>query len=199
MGIAERRIRQKEEVRANILSTAWQIVKEDGWEAISIRKIADAIEYSVPVIYDHFQNKEAILWEFAKEGFRMLSKKIQQAKEKSDSPEEQLKAIADAYWSFAFKNKEYYQLMFGMGMAGCEIEKCFPERIGFRNLVMEPITAIISKGKDPETNPCLKYYTFWSILHGLISIKNMRNPNVSDEINKLVMDDAIEGFVKNLG
>lgn len=199
MGIAERRIRQKEEVKANILSTAWQIVKEDGWEAISIRKIAEAIEYSVPVIYDHFQNKEAILLEFAKEGFRILSKKIQQAKEKFDNPEEQLKAIADAYWSFAFKNKEYYQLMFGMGMTGCEIEKCFPERGGFRNLVMEPITAIISNGKNAETNPCLKYYTFWSILHGLISIKNMRNPNASDEINKLVMDDAIAGFVKNLG
>jgi AcrR family transcriptional regulator len=199
MGITERRQRQKEEVKANILSTAWQMVKEDGWEAISIRKIADAIEYSVPVIYDHFENKEAILWEFAKEGFRMLSKKIQQAKEKSDDPHEQLRAIADAYWSFALKNKEYYRLMFGMGMPGCEIEKCFPERTGFRSLVMEPITAITSKSKDPNVNPCLKYYTFWSILHGLISMKNMRNPNTSDEINKLVMDDAIEGFIKNLG
>jgi len=199
MGITERRQRQKEEVRMNILSTAWQIVKEDGWEAVSIRKIADAIEYSVPVIYDHFENKEAILWEFAKEGFRMLSKKIQQAKEKSGDPREQLKAIADAYWNFAFRNKEYYQLMFGMGMPGCEIEKCFTERADFRNLVMEPITSIISKGKNPQVNPCLKYYTFWSILHGLISMKNMRNPNTSDEINKLVMDDAIEGFIKNLG
>lgn len=198
MGIAERRLRQKEEIKTNILSTAWQLVKEDGWEAISIRKIADAIEYSVPVIYDHFENKEAILWEFAKQGFRVLSKKIQQAKEKSANPEEQLKAIANAYWNFAFKNREYYQLMFGMGMAGCEIEKCFPERGGFRSLVMEPITSIIAKGKNPDANPCLKYYTFWSILHGLISIKNMRNPNASDEINKLVMDDAIEGFVKNL-
>src|SRR5215831_506232 len=147
MGIAERRIRQKEEVRANILSTAWQMVKDDGWEAISIRKIADAIEYSVPVIYDHFENKEAILWEFAKEGFRMLSRNIERAKEKSDDPKEQLKAIADAYWNFAHKNREYYQLMFGMGMAGCEIEKCFAERTDFRSLVMEPITAIISRGK----------------------------------------------------
>ena len=199
MGITERRQRQKEEVKAKILSTAWQMVKDDGWEAVSIRKIADAIEYSVPVIYDHFENKEAILWEFAKEGFRMLSKKIQQAKEKSDDPQEQLKAIAGAYWNFAFRNKEHYQLMFGMGMPGCEIEKCFPERGGFRNLVMEPITSIISKGKDSNANPCLKYYTFWSILHGLISIKSMRNANASDEINKMVMDDAIEGFIKNLG
>src|SRR5215467_996344 len=125
MGITERRQRQKEEVKTNILSTAWQMVKEDGWEAISIRKIADAIEYSVPVIYDHFENKEAILWEFAKEGFQRLTKKIQQAKDKSGDPAEQLKAIADAYWSFASKNRESYQLMFGMGMAGCAIEKCF--------------------------------------------------------------------------
>jgi AcrR family transcriptional regulator len=197
MGIAERRQRQKEEIKANILSTAWQIVKDDGWEAVSIRKIADAIEYSVPVIYDHFENKEAILWEFAKEGFRMLSKKIKQAKEKSTDPEQQLKAMADAYWNFAFKNKEYYQLMFGLGMAGCEIEKCFPERAAFRNLVMDPIKSIISQSKNSEANPCLKYYTFWSILHGLISIKTMRNP-ASDEINKLVMDDAIAGFIKNL-
>jgi AcrR family transcriptional regulator len=198
MGITERRLRQKEEVKANILATAWQIVKDDGWESVSIRKIADAIEYSVPVIYDHFQNKEAILWEFAKDGFRMLSKKVQQAKDRSADPEEQLKAIADAYWNFAFKNKEYYQLMFGLGMPGCEIEKCFPERAGFRSLVMEPITAIIAKGKNPDANPCLKYYTFWSILHGLISIKSMRNPNASEEVNKLVMDDAIAGFIKNL-
>src|ERR1700730_15343670 len=114
MGITERRLRQKEEVRANILATAWQIAKEDGWESVSIRKIAEAIEYSAPVIYDHFQNKEAILWEFAKEGFKGLSKKIQQAKEKFNDPAEQLKAIADAYWRFAFKNKEHYQLMFGL-------------------------------------------------------------------------------------
>ena len=199
MCIAERRQRQKEEIKKHILSTAWQMVKEDGWEAVSIRKIADAIEYSAPVIYDHFENKEALLWEFAKEGFRILSKKIQRAKDTSDEPKEQLKAMADAYWNFAFKNKEFYQLMFGIGMPGCEIEKCFPERLGFRSLVMEPITSIISEGTNSHANPCLKYYTFWSILHGLISMKSMSNASTSDEINKLVMDDAIEGFIKNLG
>jgi AcrR family transcriptional regulator len=198
MGITERRLRQKEEVRSRILTTAWQMVKEDGWQSLSIRKIADAIEYSVPVIYDHFENKETILMEFAREGFQALSKKIQIAKEKYNDPVEQLKTVADAYWSFAFKNKEHYQLMYGLGMPGCEIEKCFSERVNFRSLVMEPITAIISKSKNPDANPCLKYYTFWSILHGLISIKSMRNANVSDEVNKMVLDDAIEGFIKNL-
>lgn len=198
MGITERRLRQKEEVRLNILSTAWKIVKEEGWEAVSIRKIADAIEYSVPVIYDHFESKDAILWEFARKGFFLLSKKIQRAREKSDDPAEQLRAIADAYWNFASKNHEHYQLMFGLGMAGCEIEKCFPERADFRHIVMEPITALVAKSRNPGANPCLKYYTYWSILHGLISIKSMRNPSNSDEVNKLVMDDAIDGFIKNI-
>jgi len=198
MGITERRLRQKEEVRSGILATAWQLVIKDGWQSLSIRKIADAIEYSSPVIYDHFDNKEAILAEFAKEGFRLLSKKIQQAKAKSADPAAQLKAMANAYWHFAVRNKAHFQLMYGQGMPGCEIEKCFPGRSDFRNLIMEPITAIISKSENPRVNPCLKYYTFWSILHGLIAIKNMRNPNVTVEVNKMVLDDAITGFIKNL-
>ena len=117
-GIIERRLRQKEEIRTNILATAWQMVKDEGWQSLSIRKIADAIEYSVPVIYDHFENKEAILLEFGKQGFDLLVKKLQHAKEKHTSPVQQLKAMADAYWSFAFRNKEYYQLMFSLGMQG---------------------------------------------------------------------------------
>jgi len=198
MGVKERRLRQKEEVRSSILATAWQVVKEEGWQSLSIRKVADAIEYSAPVIYDHFENKEAILREFAREGFQLLSKKVQQAKAKHKDPAGQLKAVANAYWNFAYKNKEYYQLMYGLGMPGCEIEKCFPERVDFRKSVIEPISALLLKGKTPDANPRLKYYTFWSILHGLISIKNM-NTAVSDEVNKMVMDDAVAGFIKNLG
>jgi len=91
MGITERRIRQKEEVRHRILETAWQIVREEGWQALSIRKIADAIEYSVPVVYDHFENKEAILEDFSRQGFELLVKKLQAAKKKSDDPATQLK------------------------------------------------------------------------------------------------------------
>lgn len=198
MGIVERKLRQKEEVRAAILETAWQIVKKEGWQQLSIRKIADAIEYSVPVIYDHFENKEAILLEIGKQGFQLLSKKMQLAKDKHNDPAEQLKLMADAYWFFAFKNKEYYQLMFGLGMPCCEIEKNMPEKVYFRNLVMGPIDELIKKNKIPQTNACLKYHTFWSVIHGLISIKMMRGDEVADELNKMVMDDAVAGIIKNL-
>lgn len=199
MGISERRLRQKEEVRSNILATAWQIVKDEGWQALSIRKIADAIEYSVPVVYDHFVNKESILIEFAREGFSLLGKKMLQAKNKSADPARQLKAMADAYWHFAFKNKEYYQVMFGLGLACSEQEERMPEVMTFRILITDSIIEILKKNKQSDSDPCLKCYTFWSVLHGLISIKMMRTCDVSDDLNKMVMDDAIEGVIKNLG
>lgn len=199
MGITERRIREKEKVRSAILSTAFQMVKEDGWQSLSIRKMADAIEYSVPVIYDHFENKEAILFEFVNEGFELLSKKVGQAKKKYNKPVDQLRAMADAYWNFALKNKEYYQLMYGVGMACCEGEKSRGDKNSFDYYIMEAISEVISRSKKPGTSACLKYHTFWSIVHGLVSIKITGSSPVSEEVNKAVLDDAIDGFIKNLG
>ena len=198
MSIVERRRREKEALSSRILTTAWQIVKEEGWQSLSIRKIADAVEYSVPVIYDYFENKEAILLEFGKQGFELVIKKLKAARNTSADPAEQLKAIANAYWNFAFKNKEYYQLMWGLNIPRCEVDKCMPERSVFRDLIMEPMTAIIEKGKNKNIQTCIKYHTFWSILHGLISIKMIAPPGDTEELNKMVLDDAIAGFIKNL-
>ncbi|MCR6722577.1 MAG: TetR/AcrR family transcriptional regulator [Chitinophagaceae bacterium] len=196
MGITERRIREKEKVRETIIAKAWEMVQADGWEALSIRKIADAIEYSVPVIYDHFENKEAILSEFAKEGFRILSKKMEQAKQKAANPVEQLKAMADAYWNFAMKNTAYYRLMYGVGMQCCS--GLGKDKEGFDDHVTDTIRQIVAKTKYKNTNVCLKYHTFWSILHGLVSIKITEQSRQDRELNKLVLQDAIEGFIKNL-
>ena len=198
MGTTERRLREKEKVKKAILDTAWNMVKEEGWQSLSIRKIADAIEYSVPVIYDHFENKEAILAEFAGNGFRLLTKKIQQAYEKHDSAAAQLKAMAVAYWNFSQKNMAYYQLMYGVGMASCDGGNCRDDKNGFDHFIMDAIQSIIKKSKHPAAEPCLKYYTFWSILHGLVSIRIMGNSPVTAQLDKMVLEDAIDGFIKNL-
>ncbi len=197
MGITERRIREKEQVKTAILNTAWQMVKDEGWQALSIRKIADGIEYSAPVIYDHFKNKEAILAEFQDEGFRILTRRIRLAKNKHKDPGSQLKAMAGAYWNFALEHKEHYQLMYGVNMICCDAENC-QDKSGFDSLILEALEACIAKSKHPHTSPCLKYHTYWSILHGLVSIKIMGISPVAGELNKLVLDDAIEGFIKNL-
>lgn len=203
MGIIERKERQKKELRDNILRVAWQVVNEEGWQSLSIRKIADAIEYSVPVVYDHFENKEAILSEFNRQGFRLLSEKLQQAKQTRRKPARQLEAIAYAYWDFAFEHKAYYQLMFGLGMPGCESVKTVPELMAFIEVISTTIEQIVKADSKSTVNVQLKVHSFWSMSHGLVSINllaphHTRGGMSPDELNRLVLRDFITGFIRNL-
>jgi AcrR family transcriptional regulator len=198
MGIAERKIRQKEEVRSAILKAAWEIVTEEGWQALSIRKIAEAIEYSAPVIYDHFANKEAILHELTKQGFQILNQELLKAKKRSTSPEKQIEAMAYSYWEFAFDHKAYYQVMYGLGMPSCETISQITELGTFTDLVMQSIKELIASGKNPDTDAFLKLQTFWSMLHGLISINMMNNNQGKQEMNQMVIQDFITGFISGI-
>jgi AcrR family transcriptional regulator len=198
MGIAERRTRHKEDIKASILKVAWSIVEKDGWQSLSIRKIADAIEYSIPVIYDHFQNKEAILYEFTVRGFTKLNDELRRAKSQFANPGRQLEAMAYAYWRFAFDNKEYYQLMYGLGMPSCETVQKIPELATLSDLILSSINDLISLGDAKEVDPYLKLHTFWSMLHGLISINMMGAQDTREEMNLMVLKDFIAGFISGV-
>jgi AcrR family transcriptional regulator len=174
MGILDRKQRQKEEVRASILDTAWQMVVTEGWHSFSIRKIADAIEYSVPVIYSHFENKDAILLEFNRKGFQLLSAALEEAKAGQAEPANQIRAMGRAYWNFAFENKEYYQLMFGLGIPKCEVASRIPALERFADVIISSIIAMVPVGQKPGFDPWLKYQSFWSMMHGLVSINMIR-------------------------
>src|SRR5476651_300692 len=102
MASKERIQRLKDETRINILDAALNIVKQEGWQALSMRKIADVIEYTAPIIYEYFANKEAILLELTKRGFGILTEQIKKAKEQHRLPAKQLEAMWFAYWDFAF-------------------------------------------------------------------------------------------------
>jgi AcrR family transcriptional regulator len=203
MGIAERKERQRKEVRDSILDSAWKVVNEEGWQALSIRKIADAIEYSVPVVYDHFENKEAILSEFNRQGFKLLGDNLKKAKEQHSEPAAQLEAIAFAYWDFAFDHKEYYQLMYGLGMPSCESLSSVPELTAFINTIHSTIDEVIKEGNNKEADTWMKVHSFWSMIHGLVSI-NLISPPVAhlgktkEEMNKMILTDFIKGFLKGL-
>ena len=203
MGITERKERQRKEVRDSILLSAWQLVNEEGWQNLSIRKIADAIEYSVPVVYDHFENKEAILSEFNRKGFKLLGDSLAEAKMQHASPEQQLLAIAIAYWDFAFTNKEYYQLMYGLGMPTCESLSKVAELTAFISVIQNTIAELIKSGKHPETDIWMKVHSFWSMIHGLVSI-NLVSPSdghlglSQDDFNKAILRDFIKSFVKGI-
>jgi AcrR family transcriptional regulator len=198
MASKDRILRLKEETRINILDAALQIVKEEGWQALSMRKIADVIEYTAPIIYEYFANKEAILLELTRKGFLLLSRDLAGAKEKHRLPAKQLEAMWEAYWNFAFANKELYQVMFGVSTnCCCEMVNNLVEAETPWDMFSEVIGELMGV-KDLESDLiCTKYYTLWSVVHGLISI-NILSRGSSDEINRQVLKDAIGGIIKSI-
>lgn len=195
MGSKERILRQKEETRKNILDAALQIVKQEGWGALSMRKIADMIEYTAPIIYEYFANKEGILIELTRQGFIHLGQKVKAAQASKASPAEQLEAMWIAYWNFAFEETELYQVMYGVDMNCCELQKSYPEAEYATDLFWDVIEKLIDK--PAEDVVCLKYYTFWSIIHGLISI-NLVQKVTNDEINEQILKGAIKAIIANI-
>ncbi|MFL9482787.1 TetR/AcrR family transcriptional regulator [Chitinophagaceae bacterium LWZ2-11] len=197
MASKERIQRLKEETRCNILDAAFNIVKEEGWQALSMRKIADKIEYTAPIIYEYFANKEAILQELTKKGYILLSKDLDAAKAKHRLPAKQLEAMWMAYWNFAFAETQLYQLMFGVSMNCCEMQKVMDEAEMPAEMISNVIAELMPDKSATEDDICMKYYTFWSVVHGLISI-NLVRKGASDEINKQILKDAISAIIKSI-
>jgi AcrR family transcriptional regulator len=195
MGTLERKQRQKEEVYDSILKAAWSLVLEVGWQGLSIRKIAEAIEYSIPVIYDHFENKEAILNEFTRQGFRLLNEDLIKAGKNETNPAEHLKSVTFAYWNFAFENQEFYQLMYGMGMPGCETVNEMKEVKALTETLRNTIM-ILHEGKViNEADSFVKMKSFWSMLHGLVSIQMMAQDKEIPDLNDPVLNESVNNFL----
>jgi AcrR family transcriptional regulator len=114
MGHIERKQREKEAVKNNILAAARKIAASEGWHAVTIRKIADAIEYTAPIVYEHFENKEDLIRELIHSGFKLLAEQFANTRAKELNPKSQLIELSLIHWDFAFNNKELYQLMFSL-------------------------------------------------------------------------------------
>jgi AcrR family transcriptional regulator len=201
LGISERKQRQKEQVRHTILEAAWQIVLSQGWSSLSVRSIADAIEYSTPVIYSHFAAKENLLQEFYRQGFQLLGEHLAEVSSNYEDPDEKIHAVAIAYWDFAFKHKEFYQLMFGVNIECCyKAEIVTEEKKEVLELFEKMIVEALSRNKNDLADPSLKRSTFWCILHGLVAINITGRGRILKEEGKMerVLDDAIKGFIKSL-
>jgi AcrR family transcriptional regulator len=196
MASKDRILRQKEETRSNILEAAYAIVKEEGWQGLSMRKIADKIEYTAPIIYEYFSNKDAILNELTGKGFLKLAKELQQARDKFEKPEDQLEAMWMAYWDFAFTDTEMYQVMFGVQMNCCS-ERCSAAEAPYK-LFTAVIGEIMKNSNPSEDIIKQKYFTFFSVIHGLIAINIINKSDIMATINAQILKDAISGIIKSI-
>lgn len=168
MGIKQRREREKQEVRQGILTAAREIARQEGWQSVTIRKVAERIEYSPPTIYEYFENKEDILLELLREGFRQLAAALRTARDSTEDCEQRLMNMVQAYWQFAMRNSELYQVMTGLGVSYCS-EKPATAHESFDITKEALVDWMQTMGVDlPDVEGAVEIIR--SLVHGLISL-----------------------------
>jgi len=111
MGVKERRERERGETRDKILEAARELFIEEGYEGVSMRQIADKIEYSPTAIYVHFKDKDELFLEICHQDFRLLAHSMAALAQVPD-PVERLRKIGQAYIEFGLNNPNHYRRMF---------------------------------------------------------------------------------------
>jgi len=174
VGTAQRRERERTELRGRILDAARDIVRREGFGALTIRKIADAIEYAPGTLYLYFENRDAIAQELSFEGFRKLLEAFAPA-EKLEDPLARLEAIGRAYVRFGMKNPETYRLIFmedpQLTTAVFKAAGDDPGQRAYRALI-EPLEELRRAGRLlPGADVQALADTLWATVHGIVSLK----------------------------
>ncbi|MFI6537916.1 TetR/AcrR family transcriptional regulator [Nonomuraea sp. NPDC050547] len=110
--ISKRRERERAQRHQLIITTARELAEAEGWEAVTTRRLADRVEYSQPVLYSHFNGKDAIMSAVALEGFGELADRLRHARLAAPEPPQALHAVCRAYLEFASEQPALYQAMF---------------------------------------------------------------------------------------
>ena len=176
MGPKERRAREREEIRTRILDAARELFVAEGYEAVTMRKIAERIEYSPTAIYFHFRDKESLLKELCDNDFLVLAGEFMEAAKIAD-PIERLRAAGHAYVNFGITHPNHYRMMFMTPHPATppdehEIEHGNPEEDAYAFL-KSIITDCIATGRfRPDlTDIELLSQVTWSGVHGVISLE----------------------------
>lgn len=170
MGSKERREREKQATRDSILTATRQIAESEGWSAVTIRRIADSIDYTAPIVYQHFKNKEDALNAVVQEEFERLIHMMESARVSEKNPEAALLKLGEAYLEHALNNLRMYELM--NGMAGVDLEATF--RCDGCARVCEVAEEALGRWAESRQIqfPSIKDIaeTLWALFHGAICI-----------------------------
>ena len=177
MGIQERRQREKEELRDQILDAAREMFVERGYDAVTMRGIAERIEYSPTAIYLYFADKESLIRAICDADFGALAGQFQTIAGIQD-PVERIRAIGRGYADFARRHPNQYRLMFMTSLPahtsseGSSIERGNPEEDAYAFLRLAVSDAIQTKRFLPKyKNPDLVSQILWSGIHGVVSLR----------------------------
>ena len=207
MNVTEKKRQHKEDLKKDILTAARDLFTQRGWESTSIRNIAEKIGYSPATIYLYYKDKNEIIFDLHREGFRLLVNYLDVLRTVSD-PFERLKAMGRAYIRFALENQDTYKLMFVMEEPMRHVDSCaeqdWDEGDKAFNILLSTVNECQLKGYFPNHHTASISFVIWGTMHGLCTLRTsghlghvglVRNSNVSlDDL----LTAAYEEFVKML-
>ncbi len=183
LGIAERKDRERQQRERRVVAAARAIAEAEGWPFVTIRRLAEEIEFSQPVVYSHFESRDAIIAAVAVEGFGELSAALGRARRGAAAAHRLLK-VSTAYLAFARANPALYEAMFTM-------------RVGLRfaqadttEELTEAFTELAAALGVPSEDADLATETLWAALHGLAALESSGRirPAMRDERLRLLVE-----------
>jgi len=165
--IAERKLRDKQARRAQIISAARRIAELEGWSNVTVRRLSDEISYSQPVLYAHFASREAILAAVAIEGFQEIGLALEKARKRVKSGNA-VESVAATYLKFAASSPALYEVMFSLSLSVPFGEAATPPELRFAfSQLLE-----LFQGRSSEAEVLSEL--FWASLHGIAELSRTK-------------------------
>ena len=174
MGVKERKARQKKFLRQEILDAASELFVKEGYENVSMRRIADKIEYSPTTIYLYFKDKAELLEQVCQETFARLRQVLVRIEELPGDPIERLKRGLVAYVKFGLENPHHYRATFMMPIPDEFDERKLrnPDSPGMQafDFLRRRVYDCMAVGRFRNLDPELVSQTLWAGVHGVTSL-----------------------------
>ena len=178
--IAERKQRDREARRAQIIGAARRIAELEGWPSVTVRRLSDEISYSQPVLYGHFESREGILAAVAIEGFQEIGLALEKARKRA-KPGKMVESVASAYLEFAASSPALYEVMFSLSLNIPFADAATPPELRFA--FAQLLEMFQGQGSKPEVLSEL----FWAGLHGIADLTRTKRFPPSRQKERLKM------------
>jgi AcrR family transcriptional regulator len=200
MSVTDRRERQKLALRQEILTAARELFAKEGYENVSMRRIAEKIEYSPTTIYLYFRDKDELLHEMCTETFALLTRKLTKLLGTAGDPVDKLRMGLKAYVQFGLKHPNHYFTTFMQPAAKCGEEHQYegsPGADAFQKLV-EGVTACVQARRFRETDVLAISQSLWMVTHGITSLLISFGADFPwverDRLIDLTVENALRGW-----
>jgi AcrR family transcriptional regulator len=201
MGVKERREREKLAVRKEILDAARELFIKEGYESVSMRKIADKIEYSPTTIYLYFDDKAQLVHSLCEEAFVKLVKMFETLGGDLSDPVSALKKCGRAYIEFGLKYPNDYKVTFMLNLRPDKSPEEYlrEDSMGMRayGYLRKIVEECVRRGKFPGADVETTTQTVWIVVHGVTSLL-IAHPKFPWVDREHLIDFTIEKIVNGL-